>query len=80
MEALKALTLTIICTKVSKGLSFYYTVIFTGLSTIKAIVVPFTYTSSRPEMLLNIFQNEQDNSYVRVSFFIKLQTSGLELY
>ena len=34
MEALKALTLTIICTKfslVSKVLSFYYTAVFTGL-------------------------------------------------
>ena len=28
-------------------------------------------TSSRPEMLLNIFQNQEENTCVRVSFFLK---------
>ena len=70
MEVMKTLTLTILCTKFGwKRLSFHYAVIFTGLSTIKAI-----YSSSRPEMLLNIFKNQEENTCFRVSFFIKLQT------
>ena len=31
-------------------------------------------------VLLEILQNSQENSYTRVSFLVKLQASGLQLY
>ena len=58
MEALAALILTIIVLNVvSKGLSFYYTVVFTGPSTTQPIMVPFVDSSSHPEMFLKVSQN-----------------------
>ena len=58
METLTALILTIIILNVvSKGLSFYYTVIFTGPSTTQPIMVSFIDSSSHPEVFLKVSQN-----------------------
>ena len=58
METLTTLILTIIVLNVvSKGLSFYYTVIFTGPSTTHPILVPFIDSSSHPEVFLKVSQN-----------------------
>ena len=53
----------------SKGLSFYYTIIFTGLSTIKAIGSSFHRYQQSPKDALKYFQHFQHR--VRVSFFYK---------
>ena len=52
-----------------------------------SMIEPFLwkYRSSRPEVLfkkvlLEISQNPRENTCARVSFLIKLQTSGLQLY
>ena len=52
-----------------------------------SMIEPFLwkYRSSRPEVLfkkvlLEISQNSRENTCARVSFLIKLQTSGLQLY
>ena len=66
METLEALILTItVLNLVSKGLSFYYTVIFTDPLLHKQFVVPFIDSSSRPEVF---------------SFFTKFLVLGLWLY
>ena len=58
METLTTLILTIIVLNVvSKGLSFYYTVIFTGPSTTHPIMVTFIDSSSHPEVFLKVSQN-----------------------
>ena len=54
----------------------------------RKIIYNFVWTylvSSRPEVfckksVLRILQNSQENTCVRVSFLIKLQASGLQLY
>ena len=81
MEPLKALTLTIICSSlVIKGLSFYYTVIFTELSTIKAIYSSFHRYQQSPRDALKYFSESRGKHLCQSLFFIKLQTSGLEVY
>ena len=74
MEGLKALTLTIICilSLVSKGLSFYYTVIFTGLSTIKAIYSSFHRYEQSPRNDLRYFPESRGKHLCQSLFFIKL--------
>ena len=80
MEAMKALILTIIALNlVSKGLSFFAVLSYLQESLrYKQFLVPFIGSSSRPEEFLKISQNQQKNTCIGVSFFIK--TSGLELY
>ena len=40
----------------------------------------FIYQKQPPEVFLEISQISQENTCVRASFLIKLQTSGLQLY
>ena len=76
MEPLKALILTIICTSlVSKGLSFYYTVIFTELSTIKAIYSSFHRYQQSPKDALKYFLESRGKYLCQSLFFYK--TAGL---
>ena len=57
------------------------------------MIIHFEYSSHTSEWLqavpracsvkrvfLDIWQNSQENTYARVSIYIKLQTSGLQLY
>ena len=66
METLEALILTItVLNLVSKGLSFYHTVIFTDPLRHKQFAVPFIGSNSHPEVLC---------------FFTKLLVLGQWLY
>ena len=58
MAALKTLVVTIIILKLaSKGLAFYYTVLFTGPPIYKQFIVSFIDDCSHPEMFLKISKN-----------------------
>ena len=72
MEAQKVLTLTVICTKFSwQRFSFYYTVIFTGLSTTKAIFSSFRRHKQSPRDALKYFLETRGKHPCQILFFYK---------